>query len=125
MPRFCTLLFIAALAIGGLLPNAWAAGDPARGKSLFNRCSLCHATTAQNKMGPSLAGVVGREAGTVPGFDYSKAMTNSHVVWNDQALDAYLTRPSQLVPRTSMMVSVPAAQDRQDIIAYLKTLEAP
>jgi len=113
-----TVLALMALATG----TAEAAGDADHGKALFARCVTCHAATAQNKVGPGLAGVVGRQAGTAPGFRYSKALVAYAKVWDDQNLDSYLAAPSKLVPGTSMTINVPSAADRADIIAYLKTL---
>ena len=101
---------------------AFAAGDPVRGKTVFAQCSGCHATTQQNKVGPGLAGVFGRGAGTVPGFHYSKAMAGSGKVWNEQTLGAFLAAPSKTYPGTSMPIALGAPQDRADVIAYLKTL---
>jgi cytochrome c len=109
----------------GAAGSARADGDAAHGKTLFSRCSTCHTVTNQNKVGPTLAGVVGRKAGTVEGARYSKALPASGIVWDDQSLDSFLTDPAKLVPGTTMMVKLPNAQDRADIIAYLKTIPAP
>src|SRR6516165_8517581 len=59
-----------------LVARAQAEGDEGRGRTLFSRCVACHAVTAQNKVGPGLAGVVGRQAGTAPNFHYSKGMVD-------------------------------------------------
>ncbi|MGQ3215350.1 MAG: c-type cytochrome [Shinella sp.] len=109
-----------------LLPAApaFADGDPLRGKTVFNRCGTCHSTTGQNRMGPSLDGVVGRLAGASTGARYSSALKGSGVVWNDETLDRFLQAPRTLVPGTTMMIGLAQAQDRADIIAYLKTLAA-
>ena len=104
---------------------AMAAGDPVKGKTVFARCSGCHVLTGLSFAAPALAGVVGRKAGTAAGFGYSKAMIDSGIVWNDQTLDGYLADPSKTVPGTSMFVGLPDAQDRADVIAYLKTVPAP
>jgi len=107
-----------------LLGSARADGDAAHGKTLFARCTVCHAATAENKVGPGLAGVFGRKAGTVPNFHYSKAMVAYAKVWDGQTLESYLAAPGKAVPGTTMMIGVPGASDRADIIAYLKTLAA-
>jgi Cytochrome c len=73
--------------------QASADGDAGRGKTLFTRCSSCHAVTEQNKVGPHLSGVFGGTAGTVAGASYSKAMTASGMTWDEQTLDAFLTEP--------------------------------
>ena len=112
-----------ALAVASLGAGpAGAAGDAEHGKTLFSLCITCHAATSQNKVGPGLAGVVGRQAGTAAGFRYSKALVGYGKVWDERTLDSYLAAPSKLVPGTSMTINVPSATDRADIIAYLKTL---
>ena len=89
----------------------------------FSRCAGCHSTQAgQNKIGPSLAGVVGRSSGSVPGYDYSNAMKNAHLTWDPQTLDKFLQNPGGLVHGTKMFAMVPDAGTRQRVIAYLKSL---
>lgn len=115
-----TATLIAALSAG----SAFAAGDAAKGKALYGRCSGCHALTGPSVAGPSLAGVVGRKAGTVTGFRYSKALKDSGVVWSEAKLDAFLAGPAKVVPGTTMYASVANPADRANLIAYLKTLPA-
>jgi cytochrome c len=98
-------------------------GDPVRGQSVFNQCRACHAADpGRNGIGPSLAGVVGREAGGVAGYSYSPANKNSHLNWDRATLFAYLAAPSALVPGTKMSFVLRDAQQRADVIAYLETL---
>jgi cytochrome c len=118
------MLSIALLLSAVIVPSAQAGGDAEHGKTLFGRCATCHATTAQNKVGPGLAGVFGRLAGTAPNFHYSKAMVGYAKRWDDQTLDSYLAAPAKVVPGTAMLVAVSGASDRADIIAYLKTIGA-
>jgi cytochrome c len=125
MPRPHLLLLITSLLTLVMIGPVAAEGDPARGKTVFGRCAACHTTTEQNKVGPHLSGVLGRTAGTVNGFRYSKAMTESGTVWNEQTLDAFLAAPAKTLPGTSMQVALPNAADREDVIAYLKTLTTP
>src|SRR5258708_10020051 len=87
--------------------QASADGDAGRGKTLFTRCSSCHAVTEQNKVGPHLSGVFGRTAGTVAGASYSKAMTASGMTWEEQTLDAFLTQPTRGLPRATMPARLP------------------
>ena len=101
--------------------GAVADGDASRGEKLFARCGACHSVDGQNKLGPSLAGVVGRKAGAVEGARYSKALAESQIVWTEQNLDAYLTAPTTLVRGTTMTMRIAKEQDRQDLISYLKT----
>jgi cytochrome c len=113
---------IFVLAGMALCPSgALADGDASRGEKLFARCSACHSVNGQNKVGPSLAGVIGRKAGSVEGARYSKALAGSEIVWTEQNLDAYLTAPAALVRGTTMTMRIAKEQDRQDLISYLKS----
>jgi len=101
---------------------AYAAGG-GRGKLLFLRCASCHDISAapSAKLGPNLRGVYGRPSGSLPGYTYSPAMMQAHLVWNDQTLDRWLTKPTAVVPGTAMaFTGLPNAQDRQSVIAYLR-----
>ncbi len=101
-----------------------AAGDPAAGQHVFARCAACHSTTpGENKIGPSLADVVGRKSGTVAGYSYSPAMKGANITWDDAALDKFLTSPAGFVHGTKMFLSIPNSTDRQNVIAYLDTLK--
>ena len=104
---------------------ALAAGDPAVGEKVFaSHCAVCHATTpGENKIGPSLAGIVGSKSGTVPGFDFSPAMKNANVTWDDANLDKFLENPAGFIHGTKMFVNLPSETDRQNVIAYLNTLK--
>jgi cytochrome c len=103
---------------------AIAAGSASDGQRDFSRCAACHATQpGRNGIGPSLNDVVGRVSGSVPGYHYSTAMTAAHITWDADSLDHYLANPQSVVRGTKMFVSVPDAQQRQDIIAYLNTLK--
>ena len=100
---------------------ATAAPDAVRGEQVYARCQACHAL-AYDRVGPRHCGVIGRAAGSVAGFDYSPAMKNSHIVWNERSLDRFLANPLKMVPGTSMTYDgVPKAGDRADLIAYLKS----
>lgn len=119
-------LFAAAgfvLAAGAAQAQTAAAGDAARGQTVFKqRCGVCHVGApgdGAGKIGPALAGVVGRKAGAVQGFRYSKGMTGSDKVWTAAVLDAYLAAPTREVPGTTMVLALPAPKDRADVIAYL------
>ena len=87
---------------------------------LYARCAACHAL-ASDRVGPRHCGLLGRRAGSVPGFSYTQAMKNSKLVWDDKTLDRFLAKPMAVVPGTSMTYDgVPNAQDRADLIAYLR-----
>lgn len=122
MRKLTQAAIAAALLAATFAAPAKAEGDAVKGKSVFNRCSACHAVTDQNKIGPSLLGVVGRKAGTVAGAKYSKAMQASDLTWDEATLMNFLAGPSKLVPGTTMPQGFPNAQDREDVIAYLKSL---
>jgi cytochrome c len=97
-------------------------GDADHGKVIFNRCGACHSIKAgENRVGPSLNGVIGRTAGTAPNYTYSTANKTSGIVWSEQKIFDYLLKPAAMVPGTKMAFpGLPAAQDRADVIAYLK-----
>jgi len=104
---------------------ALAARDPTAGEKVFaSHCGVCHATTpGENKVGPSLAGIAGSKSGTVGGFDFSAAMKNANVTWDDANLDQFLANPAGFIHGTKMFVNLPSETDRQNVIAYLHTLK--
>src|ERR1700736_6332167 len=116
-----------AAAMGALLVAsslARAAGDATGGKEVFPRCPECHSTApGENKIGPSLAGVFARKSGSEPGYSYSPALKASRITWDEHTLDQFLANPAADVHGTKMFISVPDAADRQNVIAYLKTLK--
>jgi cytochrome c len=102
-----------------LLVAALAAGDPAAGEALYSRCLGCHAIE-YNRTGPKHCGLLGRSAGSVPGYEYSAAMKKSGIVWNRKTLERFLADPTKTVPGTTMTYAgVPDAKERADLIAYL------
>jgi cytochrome c len=109
-----------------LSPVAHAAGDAAAGQALFKKkCGICHSPVAgQNRIGPSLFGVVGRKAGTEAGYTYSDAMKNANRTWDAATLNVYLTNPRQDIPGIKMIFpGLPDQTDRDNVIAYLSTLK--
>ena len=106
------------------LAHADTAGDAVRGKAAYGTCAACHSVKpGKNGFGPSLFGVVGRQAGSAPDYNYSTAMKASGT-WTPARLDAYLTNPKATVPGNKMPFGgVSDAQKRADIIAYLATLK--
>jgi len=114
-------LAFAALPLAAGFPAA-GAGDSARGKDLYETyCTTCHSVDA-NKVGPAHRGVFGRKAGSVHGYAYSAAVASSGVVWNQETLARWLADPEKLIPGQKMGVSVSDAKEREDLIAYLRTL---
>jgi cytochrome c len=106
------------LAVGHLTPS-FASGDAAHGATVYHECMICHSLD-KNGIGPRHRGVFGRKAGSVPDYDYSAALKAADIVWNETALDQWLTNPQAFVPGTKMMFSVSNAQDRADVIEFLK-----
>jgi len=97
--------------------------DPAAGRNLFATvCSACHELNT-NKVGPMLDAVVGRRAGSVPGYPYSAALAQSGVTWDAASLNKWLAGPQQFIPGATMPFSLPDAVRRRDVIAYLETLK--
>jgi cytochrome c len=116
-----------AAALSVLAPDAVedapaAPGDPLRGQTAFERrCTGCHALDS-NREGPHLRGVYGRKAGSVPDFKYSAAVKESGLIWNDTNLEQWLRGTDDMIPESNMGFRVPKAQDRADIVAFLKTI---
>jgi cytochrome c len=107
------------LAGGSLAAMESMVGDAVRGKTLYQACQACHSID-DNDLGPRHRGVVGRRAGSVADYSYSKALMTSGLTWDEATLDRWLTNPSALVPGTKMFFQISDAQQRADVIAYLK-----
>lgn len=99
-------------------------GDAAAGKRVFTRCMSCHSVKkGQNKVGPSLYGIIGREAGQVEGFKYSDANANSGITWTKDVMFEYLEDPRGYLPGTKMIFpGLPKEEDRRNVIAYLESV---
>jgi cytochrome c oxidase assembly protein subunit 11 len=99
-------------------------GSAEAGRKLFaTACAECH-DLHDNKVGPPLAGVVGRKAGTVPGFPYSTALAASGLSWTPDTLEEWLAGPQKLVPGARMPMAVPDPESRRAIVAYLESLKS-
>lgn len=98
-------------------------GDAAAGEKVFAQCKTCHVIEpGVNRIGPSLAGIVGRKAGEIAGFSYSAANKESGITWTAEKLYQYLEKPARVVPGTKMaFAGLAKGQDRADVIAYLST----
>ncbi|MFM9841348.1 MAG: c-type cytochrome [Dongiaceae bacterium] len=105
---------------------ALAEGDVAAGEKLFVKCKTCHALEAgKNKVGPSLAGLFGRGAGSLADFNYSDAMKASGITWDEATLGEYLADPKGRIPGNKMVFpGLKKDEDRANLIAYLKTATA-
>lgn len=94
-------------------------GDPARGAELYSRCMGCH-SFERNRTGPMHCGLFGRKAGGVAGYNYSKAMKKSDIVWSIGTLNRFLAAPLEFVPGTKMgYAGVKDPKDRADLISYM------
>jgi alcohol dehydrogenase (cytochrome c) len=104
--------------------QALAQGNVTAGKTVFeNQCASCHSTEpGKQGFGPSLAAVMGRQSGTLSGYNFTPAMVNAHLTWDAKTLDEFLASSTQKVPGTSMPVTLPNVGARADVIAYLGTL---
>jgi len=111
----CFLLGVGLLAA----TTGVVAGDALRGENLYEaRCGACHSVDA-HRVGPLHRGVVGRRAGSAPGYDYSPALAAAGFDWDARRLDAWLRDPEALVPGQRMAYSVADAADRDDLVAFL------
>jgi len=111
-----TAALLLAIGVPAFAQNA------AQGEKIFVVCRACHeiGPGAKNSVGPVLNGVVGRKAGTYPGFDYSAANKNSGITWTKEELAKYLANPQQVVPGTKMIFpGLHNPQQVQDVIAFL------
>ena len=116
--------FGVGFAFAVLVAAPGGAPDAERGKELFEkRCTGCHALDS-DKEGPRLRGVYGRKSGTVGSFSYSEALKKAGVVWDAVSLNQWLTDTEKLVPNNDMAFRVAKADERSDIIAYLKGLSS-
>lgn len=105
---------------------ALAEGDPAAGEKVYNKCKICHMVGegAKNRVGPPLNGIMGQQAGTIAGFNYSPAMKKAGeegLVWTEAAMAAYLENPRKYLKGTRMAFpGLKKEQEIADVIAYLK-----
>jgi cytochrome c len=103
-----------------------AQGDPAAGEKVFNKCKACHvADEAQNRVGPHLVGLFGRQAGSVEGFKYSDAMKGSGVTWSEETISEYIADPRGYIKGNRMaFVGLKDEEDIANLVAYLKEATA-
>jgi cytochrome c len=121
-------IVIALSAIALSSPVAAEPGDAARGQRDFRVCAPCHSLEPDRNMtGPSLAGLFGRKAGSLPSFErYSDALKSSGIIWDDRSLDGWLTDPDQIVPDNQMPFNgFKDSSARADLLAFLKEATKP
>jgi cytochrome c len=117
-----------AFAFAGAAQAQMPAGDATKGQDVFKKCTACHAVEeGKHKVGPSLHGVVGRQAGSTD-FARYVGLKGADIVWTEENLFEYLADPTAFVksktqnPRSGMAYKLPKPEERADVIAYLKTL---
>lgn len=94
-----------------------------RGKRLAENCSACHSLTGNraDTIGPSLAGIIGRKAGAVRGYDYSEALTSSGITWTPEEVTKFIQDPLGMVPGTKMALAPVSPDEAKDIVTYLQS----
>ncbi|WP_350333526.1 c-type cytochrome [Coralliovum pocilloporae] len=115
-----------AVVLAMMATGAAAEGDAKKGAKVYKKCKACHDVKKEkNKVGPHLVNIMGRTAGTIEGFKYSKVMAESGIVWDEANLDAFLTKPKKFMKGTKMSFpGLKKEKQRQDLIAYFKSLQS-
>lgn len=121
MRKIC---FVVAVLASFSMTAAHAEGDAAKGKRQFAPCTSCHTVKEDgpHKVGPNLHGVFGRTSGTKEGFPkFSDAMKAAAIVWDEEKVDEYITKPSKFMPGNKMaFIGIKNPKVRANIVAYLK-----
>jgi len=124
--RGCMTFFMVITTVF-FLNSAYASGDAAKGKKVFKKCKACHALKAgKNKTGPSLAGIVGKKAGSVSGYKKYKGLKDADWIWDEENLDGWLKNPKKWLKakngkKSKMVYKLKKEKDRANLIEYLKT----
>ncbi|WP_082913436.1 PQQ-dependent sugar dehydrogenase [Caballeronia udeis] len=126
-------IVLAGLGAGGeAASQVPPAGNAGQGRVFFQQnCAMCHADSlgpgnaAITRQGPSLVGVFGRRAGSLPNFNFTRGLSGLGVTWDSTTLERFLASPMAIAPGTTMPVSVDDPSDRRNVIAYLSTLTLP
>jgi len=131
MSKFLKTLALTATLLSPLaLSPAHAAGDADKGEKVFKKCAACHAVGdgAKHKVGPELNDLFGRTAGSLEDYKYSNAMKDAGaggLVWNEETLTTYLTKPKDMINGTKMaFAGLKKEKDIENVLAYLATFSA-
>ena len=122
---YCHKIVCAALALASLIGTASAELPAPSGPDLFvRRCSVCHGSTAPtlSSIGPSLAGIIGRKAGTQDSGVHSRAVIDSGIVWDRDSLRRFLAEPPRAIPGSLMSVGVTNPAELESLLDYLESL---
>lgn len=121
------MIVIILLALVNVGVNQAQAQDAAAGEKVFATCRACHqiGENAKNGVGPQLNGLIGRVAGSLPGYNYSAANKNSGLTWDEATFREYIKNPKAKMPGTKMIYA--GLKDEQritDLIAFLEQFDA-
>ena len=127
-PAICTFAALSALSLLATLTPAWAAQEESDdGQVAYNNaCRTCHSFKPDdNRLGPTLHGIVGRKAGSIEGFAFSPSMKSSGITWDEATLDKFISDPNGVVSGNKMQPfgGIADAGERKKIVDYLKTLK--
>jgi cytochrome c len=125
--RHAILSAALGVSLALVLRTGASAQDAAAGEKVFQPCKACHqiGETAKNLVGPVLNGIIGRNAGTYPGYSYSDANKNSGLTWDEATFTDYIKNPRAKIPGTKMIfIGITDEQKIKDLIAFLKQYDA-
>jgi cytochrome c len=119
-------IMMAAVLTAGISSQSLAQ-EQAAGELVYKQCNICHQVgeNAKNEVGPVLNGIIGRKAGTAPGFEYSPGFKSANLVWDDSSFREYIRDPRSMFPATKMVFA--GLKDERkiaDLLAYLKSFAA-
>ena len=125
MPIYAKPLILGLFAAVTMTLAVRAQDDAAKPPPSFRMCMGCHAKAPDQPgaIGPYLGGIVGRKAGSLPGYEYSEAMSKSGLTWDEATLRAFLNDPTKVVPGTKKVIAVKNPELLDGVIVYLKTLK--